>query len=157
VCRYCGAENAPEAQRCWLCKCGLAVPPVREMAKKQQPPALSPPKFAPSTPTFSLASIFAVVTMAAVGFGLARLEPGLGITFAIVAIPAFIITAVRTRRERNVKGRDVGIVEYILTFLVSSAAVFGIMILIQIAIVIALLIACLAVCGGFMAIEAFSR
>jgi hypothetical protein len=157
-CPHCGADNAAETKHCWLCRCGLAVPPVRERAGAVRAElATSPPKFVPSPVSFSLAAIFAVVTLAAVGFGLARIEPGFGIAFGVIAVPAFIITAVRTRREQNLKGRKVGLVESVLTFLVSSAAVFGIVMLIQIAIVIALFIACLAICGGMMAIDALSR
>ena len=112
---------------------------------------VAPPKFVPQTFSFSLASVFAIMTLVAVGLGLAQIEPGMGILFAFVSFPAVIVTFVRTRVEQRSKGRQVGWGERILTFVLSATAVFGALILAQVALVVALFVVCLLIIGGAMA------
>ena len=146
-CPHCGAQNQTAGRRCWMCRQEFndAIITAKVIAP---PPALRPPKFVPQTFSFSLASVFAIITLVAVGLGLAQIEPGLGILFAIVCSPALVVTFVRTRLEQRTKGRQVGWGERVLTFIISSAAVFGVLVTMQIAMVIALLAICLLILAG---------
>ncbi|MCA9267629.1 MAG: hypothetical protein KDA41_04130 [Planctomycetales bacterium] len=151
VCVYCGAEAGAASSQCWMC--GRPSPPVRGKSSSDAaivPAAvvLQPPNFTPTSYSFSIASALTVISLIAVGLGLARIEPGLAMVYAMVALPAFIITAVRTRAERTVKRRQVGWGEQLLTFLLSSMAVFGAFIVMQIALALALFVVCLIAIGA---------
>lgn len=147
-CPYCGAYNQTAGDLCWMC---LRKYDDRERVVEAQViagPKFAPPKFVPNTFSFSLASIFAIMTLVAVGLGLTQIEPGFGILFGMVSVPALVVTFVRTRKEQRSKGREVGWGERILTFAISSVAVFGALMVTQVALAIALIAVCLIICGA---------
>ena len=142
-CPHCGAGNQNAGGLCWMCR--QKIHGEEEIITAE---VIAPPKFVPQTFSFSLASIFAIMSLVAVGFGLAQIEPGMGILFAFVSFPAVIITFVRTRAEQRTKGRQVGWGERILTFVLSAAAVFAALAIAQFALVIALVAICLLILAG---------
>lgn len=84
------------------------------------PPALVPP--VPMQRTFTLSSLFLVMTLIAVCLGVAVQLPGLGIPLAILCTPALIRTML-IRARRRAKGRSMTAGEKVLVFLGSLAVV----------------------------------
>lgn len=92
-CSECGGANFTTAKKCYLCGKEL-TPPL--------PGALPPPLPQPTRGpwTYSLSTLFLIVTLAGVCFGLIAAAPGLGIPVAVLIAPAFIRTLVITAQRR---------------------------------------------------------
>jgi len=94
-CPFCGAKTSQGAAECWMCHGALdaappviVAPPVAGRARRD------------ANYQFSLASLMLLVTLSAVIFGAAALEPGLGIMLAMLAAPPLVFTAVTAARRR---------------------------------------------------------
>lgn len=109
VCANCGAENILPAKVCWLCKQGLALPPVLSQAVRQNQ----------STPlTFSIASVLLLTTLSAVFFSVLMMAPGLAILLAILSLPALVRTGLAAHR-RSQLGKPIPPMRKLLWFLSS--------------------------------------
>ncbi|HVX09657.1 MAG TPA: hypothetical protein VHC22_00510 [Pirellulales bacterium] len=91
--------------------------------------------------TFSLSSLFLVITLAAVTAGAFAAAPGLGIVFAVVATPALIRAIVVTSR-RKTRGVASTRGQKVVTFLGSVGMVLLILSTVAISLTIALFLAC---------------
>lgn len=134
-CRECGAECHFDAARCWLC--GASNPGAAH-------PSESISAGASTATTFSLTSLFMVMTLVAVGAGVFAAAPGLGIIFAILATPALIRTVVITAKQKS-RGVAATPGQKVVRFLGSV----GVVLLVLISIGVALLTACLTACAGY--------
>lgn len=144
ICLACGAERHDDSNTCWMCglvTAQLVDAPANSLLVAS---ANTPQRVGPSPLTFSLATILMFMTLSAVVFGLARIEPGYGTALAIVALPAFVMTAVRSRHQQA-RGRRVGAVETVLTFLISSAVVVSVGLFLLAMLIIAILGICIVV------------
>ncbi len=101
------SESTPESRACP--KCGAAVPADAgrcpacdsDVIASQPINPYAPPRAAePAHPTFTLATTLWTIGVIALGLGLFRAQPGLGIAFVIVTAPALIRTAVMASRRR---------------------------------------------------------
>ncbi|HUY34979.1 MAG TPA: hypothetical protein VMV69_19685 [Pirellulales bacterium] len=102
TCPECGADYPSIGQRCWLC--GAAPPDGAALPDRAAPTAGNAPEnsIASSTRhTFSLISLFLVMTLVAVCLGVFAAAPGLGIVLAIVATPALVRTMIVSSRRRR--------------------------------------------------------
>ncbi len=161
-CRHCGAVNARPAPKCWLCgqdpsgepeAVAAAPPPVHTAAinpaqkyvqqaregfadNQVHTAAINPAqKYSRS---FTLATIFLVMTLIAVCMGVVVMSPGLGIVLAILSLPAFVRTGLRVQR-RVALGKSVTTGQKIGWFLGSLAA----------AVVVAVVVVTVAAVGMF--------
>lgn len=139
VCRECGAAYPLAGQKCWLC--GADLP---ERAAPSTGQASENPFAASAQRTFSLSSLFLVVTLAAVCLGVFAAAPGLGIFLAIISTPALARTAfVSSRRAQTGASMSVG------QKLLSFAGALGIVaVTVVTASGIAVLTTCFTVLGG---------
>jgi hypothetical protein len=93
--------------------------------------------------TYSLATLFLVMTLICVGMGAIVAAPGLGIPFVVLAVPAFARSAAARKRARAAGGSwTLG--ERLLQFFCS----LGLMLLIAVAGVVAFQVACWSSCFG---------
>jgi hypothetical protein len=101
-CLECGAPNFPGSARCFLC--GQDLKAIRQGVK---PPPL-PPTRGPMT--YSLSTLFLIVTVAGICFGLIAIAPGLGIPIAVLLVPAlfrtFEISSYRRARGERLTWED---------------------------------------------------
>jgi hypothetical protein len=117
-CPQCGAELWKGDQRCWLCS--------RQIGESAAQKSFAPLR--PSTGNqawqFSLGSLFVVMTIVAVGCGLFATLPGLGILFAIFAVPAGIRTVMDATKHQE-HGAPLGPVGKLASFLVSLLVIIA--------------------------------
>jgi hypothetical protein len=135
ACGHCGAANGPNRTHCWLCHEQLR----RAIGYVTQAPV------APVS-SFSLASLFLVITLISVCLGVITLAPGLSIPLVIIVTLALIRTFAATARHKSV-GERPDALQKVGSFAVST----GIVLLIGVSSVIAFNIACWSLCGLGMA------
>ena len=112
-CTACGAAVVAGQARCWLC--------LRNASEAiDENPYASPRPIAGENVSgqVSLASLFLVMTLVAVGLGLFMQAPGLGVLFAFVATPALIRTFIATNLSKRT-GRRLNTLGKVETFIVS--------------------------------------
>lgn len=136
-CPECGAEHHAGARRCWLCGAELAGEPSAA-------PASTSADTEATAATFSLSSLFLVMTLVAVCAGVFAAAPGLGIIFAVLATPALVRTIFITAKQKS-RGTAVTPGQKIVRFLGS----IGVVLLVFLSIGVALLTACLTACAGY--------
>jgi hypothetical protein len=107
-CLDCGAPNFPGSAKCFLC--GHDLTAIRQGVK---PPPL-PPMRGPMT--YSLSTLFLIVTLAGVCFGLIAAAPVLGIPLAVLMVPALLRTF-EISSERKARGEEPGVEKLIGSFL----------------------------------------
>lgn len=112
-CPHCEAKQLGPSETCWLCHQPLADEPATTM-----PPPTALPSHEPEGMTFSLATMFLIVTLVSVGMGLLVALPGLGVLACIVMVPVLIRT-MRVVRHREARGQDVRPAEKVLLFVTS--------------------------------------
>lgn len=137
-CRHCGAVNARPAPKCWLCG---QDPSGEPEAVAAAPPPVHTAAINPAqkySRSFTLATIFLVMTLIAVCMGVVVMSPGLGIVLAILSLPAFVRTGLRVQR-RVALGKSVTTGQKIGWFLGSLAA----------AVVVAVVVVTVAAVGMF--------
>lgn len=138
-CPECGAVQISGRTDCWLCFRRMSDVIIAELV-------VLPKEITPDATTFNLASIFLIITLIAVGLGLAASEPGFAVIFVIIVVPALIAT-VRLVQKRTIHGEQIGVLQKIATFMVSSLAVVGLLLVIAVAAVVALFAVCLFLVG----------
>lgn len=119
ACADCGASNASTAAKCWLCGRTFGAATAQPSQSSSPSPPSLPLLPAGASPfsaagasteerrgawTMTLSSIFIFITLIAVGLGLAQVEPGLAIWYALIVGPAYTATAITTL-TRRAKGR----------------------------------------------------
>lgn len=142
LCVDCGTTNDVGTKTCWLC--GKALTPDNVIAV---PPD---PALAVSTPAqFDSTSLVLVVTVFAVGIGVAAIEPGFLVPYVILAVPALVSTHTKASKRRD-QNLPMTSGEKVLSFFVSAATIFGVLIGVLLAVGIALGLVCAAICfsGG---------
>jgi len=93
-CIECGARNFSSAKKCYLC--GAELKPIRPGARPQPLPTA----VTRGPLTYSLSTLFLIVALAGVCFGLIATAPGLGIPVAVLVAPAFIRTLAEIRQQK---------------------------------------------------------
>lgn len=99
VCRECGATNPSGAKDCWLCKAkleGSSEKPIQATLAPEPPPIP-----ANVNRTYSLSTLFLIMTVAAVCFGVIGAAPGLGIFLTLFMLPPLVRTAMVVRRKEE--------------------------------------------------------
>src|SRR4051812_25608974 len=130
-CPECGAELAAGQARCWLCARKFSE------AENSNPYASPQPVGENNDYQVSLASLFLIMTLSAVGTGLFLVAPGLGVLFAVLSVPALVRTIVAAKQQWRA-GAALTIGEKMGVFVVS----FFIMVAIGIASSVAFGVAC---------------
>lgn len=133
-CLECGAVNFTTAKKCYLC--GKELTPPRPGAL---PPPLPQPTRGPWT--YSLSTLFLIVTLAGVCFGLIAAAPGLGILISVLVAPALVRTFAISRVHRA-KGEKLSTEQKIGGFLMSLAIMIAIVVAAAAAIVAAVAAIC---------------
>lgn len=140
-CPSCGAALRPTADRCWLCGAGVtqANQPVTEL---EHPEVIDAVLVSQETAaTFSLTSLFLVMTLAAVAAGVIAAAPGLGVLFVVIALPALARTIVVTSK-RKVRGEQSNVPQRVAVFFESTGLVLLVLIVATASLAFALFIAC---------------
>ncbi len=121
TCAQCGASNTVRSDRCWLCHAALS--PAGQVAAAG---SLGDSPFAAvhqeAQRTFTLSSLFLVMTLIAVCLGVLVQAPGLGVPLAVLSAPALIRT-VWVRSKRKTRGQPMTVWDKALVFLGSLAIV----------------------------------
>jgi len=144
ACPDCGAPLKDTDALCWLCR-------ARSHDGKQDVnPYASPQPIAGSAVKnqFSLATLFLIMTLAAVAMGALMVAPGLGTVLIVIAVPALVRATIAGRR-RIESGEAPTVQTKILDFVTSAAIVWAI----SIAFTIAFAVTCLATGLPFMAVS----
>lgn len=115
ICQHCGAKQIGLAIACWLCKESLATPVARESEAEES--ALPYPDQGLS---FSLATLFLIITLASVCMGLLVAAPGLGVFACIIMVPVFFRT-MRVVRHRERMGESISPLQKVMMFSTSFA------------------------------------
>lgn len=136
-CSECSADLAAEADRCWLCGADLS-----DDSKTVSTPA-AVESISPTANTFTLSSLFLLMTLVAVGAGVVAAAPGLGVLFVILATPALIRTVAITSKQKA-RGAATTPGQKIALFLSS----IGLVLLVLISLLTALYSACWTVWGA---------
>lgn len=145
-CPYCDAINftqapPPDTLKCWMCAetfpndKALPVGPAEDVPVEQN--------F-----VFGITSLMLVVTLAAVGFGLFRAMPGLGVLFLVVLTPALVRAQIVTRREQKLNA-PLTKQQQFRAFFTSFATTMGVLALIGIGVVVALFGTCILLLTQF--------
>ena len=147
-CPECGAVNPIGKSQCYLCERkfdagGLSITPLRTATKASDFATALPS--ARGTSTYSLSSLFLIVTLAAVCFGLIAQAPGLAIPLIVLITPALLSTFVKSRKKRAA-GSEFTTADKIQAFVMS----FGAVLLTIFAGVAAFFTACFVSCGAMM-------
>lgn len=123
-CPHCEAKQLGPSETCWLCHQPLADEPTTAM-----PPPTVLQSREPEGMTFSLATMFLIVTLVSVGMGLLVALPGLGVLACIVMVPVLVRT-MRVVRHREARGQDVRPAEKVLLFVTSYSVASVLMIVV---------------------------
>lgn len=117
ICPHCDAKQLGPATNCWLCH--------QPLSAAANSPAMPPPVAIGEPPperfSFSLATMFLLMTLAAVSMGLLVAVPGLGILACLVMVPV-VIRTIKVVRHRESVGHDVAPAQKVVLFLTSFAA-----------------------------------
>ena len=92
TCPHCQAQQPGEVDRCWLC--GGALSATIDAATDPADQAARRDHF-----SFSLSTLFLLMTLASVCFGLLAVWPGLGIPVCVLLVPVLIRTTMVVRRR----------------------------------------------------------
>ena len=115
ICQHCGAEQIGLAIKCWLCRESLATP-----ARSAPETELPRQPYQPQGMSFSLATLFLIVTLASVCMGLLVAAPGLGVFACIIMVPVFFRT-IRVVRHREAMGENISPLQKVIMFTTSFA------------------------------------
>lgn len=124
LCPFCHSKQFGPSQTCWRCGKSLDESPVVESLSEMYSASMpAPADLEPPTPerfSFSLGTMFWLMTIASVCLVLFALHPGLGIFACIIGTPVFLRT-IKVVRHREQLGGKVNAVEKATLFLGSFA------------------------------------
>lgn len=143
-CPRCGAALGLRADLCWLCGAGVGERAGQPASGASAAEVIDATLVSQETAaTFSLTSLFLVMTLAAVAAGAFAAAPGLGILFLVVATPALARTMIITTRQKTS-----GVSSTPFQKIVSFIGSIGLVVLVLTSVVTALFSACLAALGA---------
>jgi hypothetical protein len=133
VCSRCFSSNRPEAMTCHVCghrldaiiprmAAGASSWPVRPRAREPFDPDASPAGGISPGVTFRISSLLMVIAVIGVCLGIARESLGVGISLAIVVVPAFVFTIIAAARRRARSSPMVAL-DLVRTFFIAMVAV----------------------------------
>lgn len=142
-CPTCGAMNQTSANPSNVLKCWLCTHSFTRDGTKVADNAVAEPRnpLEKQGVTFGLTTLMLIVTMAAIGFGIFRSAPGLGILFFVLLTPALVRAQIITMRQREL-GVAQSVIEVFATFVVSLGVTMFVLGLVLIAAVIAFVGTC---------------
>jgi len=138
-CPDCGADVAAEAPTCWLCFADLSATAAERIAASPAPPPIP----TAGAHTFSLDTLFLVMTLVAVCAGIVAAAPEALVFVVLIVVPAVVRTLGKTR-QRVKSGEE-------LTASAKIGAFFGSLMLAALtwaAAMVAFFGACWAACGA---------
>ena len=140
ICPECGADNIPQAAACWLCRGDLKqVLPIELVTAEV---VSQVPKYAPSASFFPVLTLLTIAVAALIGWALGEQSQGLVVLYVILVIPALIAASIRVGRKR-LRGERVGWGEAIVTGIMATAVLHGVLGLLALAGFVALFVMCL--------------
>ncbi len=142
-CPECGAVNFGASEKCWLCGHILTIGAKTTFSPDRPPLSIDASHATDASRTYSLSTLFLLVTMAAVLCGITAVAPGLGIVLMILAVPALVRTFAYSAGQKNM-GKRVMPYENLAMFLLSMGIVFLIIIAASIAFVAACFVSVIA-------------
>jgi len=142
-CPECGAAHRLGAKSCWLCGAKFPVSGPDQGVPTSPFAASQASSTEATAATFSLSSLFLVMTLAAVAAGVFAAAPGLGVLFLLVATPALVRTMIATSRQKA-RGIPSAPGEKVVAFLGS----IGVVLLLILSVGVALFTACWTACAG---------
>jgi len=119
----------------------IVMAEVISAASPQKPHPAQKPEWAPSEIFFAILTAFVAFVLVLLGIGIAANGPEPLIPYAIIVIPAFLITAVRLGIKRA-RGKPIGWGERLATFLISAAVVVSVITVLIAAAIVAFCIYC---------------
>ena len=147
VCRHCGASYARNP--CWLCGAALDDQSIIVAEVVSSPRGDKPADFVATQGlqksvdiAFAVATIGMGVTIALVTIGAFLQDPGRGIGFLILVVPAFTIGALRLLWRRSQVGH-VTWMERFITYLLSGIASILLLLLLGVGVIIFFFLVCL--------------
>ena len=141
ACSQCGAANPERRKDCWLCHGALGSSKLHGDASVSPANALLPHQPA-ATQSFSLSTLFLVITLIGVWLGVAAAAPGIGVLLLVAVLPAAVRTFAATGRSKQFGDRPT-VGDKLGAFAVSM----GIVLLVCVAAFIAFNVACWSLCG----------
>lgn len=146
ACSICGAVGAKDAQQCWMCGQNPHSNPYAGPAPVQEftQPAEAKSKL---EPLFRVLLGICVVVVVLIGIGLAVQDPGALLGFAILVLPAFLITGVRALWQVHREGKT-SAGSLLVSLLTSFAVTIGIFMVLIAAGIILLFVMCLTLLSG---------
>lgn len=131
VCQQCGATHSAILTVCPDCRTRMNLEPDIHITETRGIDAA----FAGGASAFSLASLFMLTTLVAIGCALATVHAALGVLFAVLILPAIVVTFQRIR-ECQLRGTSVGSREQLMMFLNALGLTIGAIVLAAFAIMI---------------------
>lgn len=141
ICPHCNAKQLGPSGDCWLCHKSLQESPC------SAPEANALPSSQSESISFSLATLFLLITLASVCMGLLVALPGLGVLACIIMVPVFFRT-VRVVRHREAMGKDVSPSKKIALFATSFAVSSVLVIVVCVSAFCSFCGVCLTMIGG---------
>jgi hypothetical protein len=144
ACPRCRAENRQGALHCWLCGLELRAVSRRAAPGEAAPALIDDVQVVPEGGgTFSLTTLFLLITLLAVCFGLFAIAPGLSILLAIAVGPAFLRTLLVSYHRQKL-GREVTPGRKVALFFMSVATIVMMAVVVIVAAMVALCVICFA-------------
>lgn len=149
-CLECGATNMPRARRCWLCSRPIEPLVEAKLATERAEDPDDPltayrapgADLGPSQTFLSSTLLILTAVTVLVGVGIALNDAGPAVTYAIVMAPALLATYVASARRES-RGKPLSPGGKVVAFLLSIAAVIGLLMLLVVAALVALFVFCL--------------
>ena len=142
ACPHCGAGNAARRTECWLCHGALSSSKLSEDASVSPALLQRYPGQPVGAQTFSLSTLFLVITLIGVFLGVVAAAPGMGVLLLFVVLPAMIRTFAATGRSKQFGERPT-VGDKLGAFAIS----IGVVLLVGVAAFIAFNVACWSLCG----------
>jgi hypothetical protein len=146
-CQKCGAQLIPGRPKCWLCNAELPTQGAGEAVVIASVAPELPRPFAPTGRfQFGLSSLLLLMTLVAILCSIIKMNPGLGIVVAVLAVPALLWTVFVAMR-RGGRGNPMSAGGKAAVFLLTLFTVVGVLVAVIGAFVAAVLATCAATSG----------
>jgi hypothetical protein len=142
-CPYCAAERKPGQSHCWLCQSWLPTGGAAEAADLALKQIAQQPNAKHGVFQFGLSSLLLLVTLVAILCSIIKMNPGIGIVVAGLAIPALVWTMIVAIR-RGQSGAPMSAFGKTGVFVLAMLLFLGVLV----AVIGAFLIALFAICAA---------